>query len=396
MKCTILTIGNEIVQGFILNTNAQFFAQKLTQRGYSIQEVVSILDGEQQIISTIKRIKNDNDIIIISGGLGPTEDDKTKQAIAKALDLKLEIDEYELIKIKEHFKNKGIEYHSMNDKQALYSKLDNILINNNGTANGYYFLKDNVTYCVLPGPPRENRVMFDEFLATLENDTCHEKSLYLTNINETKAETLAADLYTDYPNVNIGCYLQPHGLVYRFNSNEINNLDECFSNAKKIFAEFIVCEDFDLIKSFVDYLIKNNISISFAESCTAGLACSLIANIEGVSQILSESFITYSYDAKEKYLGIKKETLEKYSAVSSECVLEMILGLAKQTNSDLNIAISGYAGPGGKEDGKLFVGVKYKDVIDIREYYYPMQRNDFRLKAAYLAIIQAYLVIKNV
>lgn len=396
MNCAIVTIGNEIVQGFILNTNAQYFGQKLTEHGFQVKEVISILDDEKQIVYTFKRIKDQYQLVIVSGGLGPTDDDKTKEAIAKALDLKLEINEHELEKIKQYFAIKNIVYHPMNDKQALYSSLDNILINNNGTANGYYFTIDQTTYCVLPGPPRENRKMFDEFLTTLANDEFYEKNLFLSEVNETKAESLVQHLYLEYQDVYIGCYLQPHGLVYRFSSSNKSSLEKCFEQAKTIFKDYIICEDFDLINSFVKYLINHNISISFAESCTAGLACSLIGGIDNVSQVLSESFVTYSYKAKEMYLGVKRETLEFYGAVSSKCALEMALGLSKKTNSKLNISITGYASPNSEKHGQLFIGVSYQGHVDIKEYYYPIPRNDFRLKAAYLAIIQAYRLIQNV
>ena len=398
MKTAILSIGNEVVEGFVVNSNAAYFAAKLNELGIKVNKHLTIIDTEKQIINAINYLKDDHELIIVSGGLGPTGDDITKESIAKALDLELHIDDYELKKLKDHFTKRGYIYTSVNDKQALYSNLDTILINHNGTANGYYFTKDNVTYCVLPGPPNENRVMMDQFVKTLTSDSILEKDLYLINIGESSAETMMKHLYEKYPDVYIGCYMQDFGLNYRLKSKDKKQIEDCFDDLKTLFKEYYLCASKDPLTDFVAFIIANNITISFAESCTAGLACSMIASIPGASSILNESLVTYSNEAKHKYLNVSWDILNNQGAVSKECAVAMAKGLQQQTNSDLNISITGIAGPDGGTKEKP-VGLVYFSLFYNNQSYNFVQnfngsRNLIRTRAAKSIIFETYRLLQ--
>ncbi|MEG0284224.1 MAG: nicotinamide-nucleotide amidohydrolase family protein [Erysipelotrichales bacterium] len=399
MKSGILSIGNELIEGYTLDTNAQFFASNLNSIGIDVNKHLSVIDDGEQIVSAINYLRQDHDLIIISGGLGPTNDDLTKESVAKALGLELEMNQKELANLKGYFEKRGYKYNPINDKQAMYTKLDKILVNNRGTANGFYFEHENIKYCILPGPPVENQPLFFEYLKQFEVNEMHELDLYLMNIGETSSEELILDLYDKYNDVFIGCYMQDFGLNYRIKSSNKQRLDQCFNEMKERFKDFYIDSTNKPIESLVNFLIENKISISFAESCTAGLACSLIGDIPGASAILNESIVTYSNEAKMKYLNVDKTILDEIGAVSKECAIAMAQGLKIQTKSDLNISITGIAGPDGgsvdKPVGLVHFGINYNN----KTYHYAEvfrgDRKQVRTRAAKFILLEAFKLLKN-
>jgi nicotinamide-nucleotide amidase len=240
--------------------------------------------------------------------------------------------------------------------------------------------------------------MFDEYLKTLASDYLIEKSIYIINLGESRAEVMMKHLYEKYPDLYIGTYMQDFGIIYRLKGTNKVKIESCLTELKTIFNDYYVCESDDPINYIVNYLCKNNLSISFAESCTAGLAASLIASIPGSSNILSQSYTTYSQEAKNKILGVAKTTLNKQGVYSKQCAYEMVLGLKKITDAKINIAITGIAGPdGGSEDNPI--GSVYF-CLDFQEQQYHYQqifsgdRNLIRTKAAKFIIMEAYRLIK--
>lgn len=388
MKCAILCIGNEVVEGYVLNTNAQYFAMRLNDIGVRVNMQLCVLDEEQSIIDALLFLKDSGyDLVITSGGLGPTNDDLTKMSIAKAFGLELKINEDELAKIKKFFEEKGLEYNNINDKQALYSKYDKIIINENGTANGYYFKVDGMMICAMPGPPAENHPMFDKFVRIIEGEqNVYEKNLFLVGINESQAEGLIKDLYQQYDDLYIGCYLQTFGLIYRITGNDLKRVEECQAVFKDLFGSYVLAEDINPINKLVEELHQKDLTISLAESCTAGMACSFLGDIPGVSAVLKESFITYSNEAKQKYLEVPTNILNDYGAVSQECAKAMVEGLFKQTQSDVCLSVTGLAGPGGgtaeKPVGLVHFGITYNGQTHLYERHFKGDRNEIRTKAA--------------
>ena len=399
MKTAILSVGNEIVEGFVVNSNAAYFATKLNEIGIKVNKHLTVIDDESQIIEAVKFLNKDHNLIIVSGGLGPTADDKTKESIAKALDITLRIDDYELQKLKDWFAMRNSPYTENNDKQALFSDIDNILVNANGTANGYYFTKDQITYCVLPGPPHENRVMIDTFVKTLVSDEILERDVYIINIGESSAEAKMNHLYAKYPDVYIGGYIQDYGINYRLKSTNKLKIAECSNELKLIFKDNYLCDSIDPLTDFVQLLIKNNLTISFAESCTAGLAAAAIANIPKASHILHESFVTYSNEAKHKYLDVSWDILNNYGAVSPECAQAMASGLFNKTASDLCISITGIAGPDGgsveKPIGLVYFAIIYQNKTYNFTQNFIGSRNLIRIRAAKSIIFEAYRILQK-
>lgn len=397
MKCAILSIGNEVAEGYVLNTNAQYFAMKLNGIGVRVSKQLTVVDDEQAIIDAILFLKKDHDLIITSGGLGPTNDDITKRSIAKALKLELKVNEDELKKIKKHFDDINLPYNDINDKQALYSSHDHIIMNENGTANGYYINIDQTIICVMPGPPSENRPMFDKFIKILEGEKVYERNLFLVGIDESQSERLIKDVYHQYEDLYIGCYLQPLGLIYRITGSDLKRVTECQNVLKELFGKHVLSEDTKPIKKLVERLTKKKLTISLAESCTAGMACSLIGDVPGASAVLKESLITYSNDAKKKYLGVSQSILDKYGAVSAECAQAMAKGLFKQTQSDVCISITGIAGPGGgtreKPVGLVHFGIAYNGETHLYEKHFKGDRSAIREQAAQFILFMALEII---
>lgn len=395
MKCAILSIGNEVVEGYVLNTNAQYFAMKLNDIGERVNTQITVVDEEQPIIDALLFLKRSNyDLIITSGGLGPTNDDITKTSIAKAFGLDLKINEEELAKIKKYFAKIEIPYNKINDKQAMYSEHDKIIINENGTANGYYFKMDGVMVCAMPGPPYENHPMFDKFVKIIGGEqSVYEKNLFIVGINESQAEGLIQHLYDEYNDLYIGCYLQPLGLIYRITGNDLARVEQCQAVFKDLFGKHVLAENINPIKKLIKELTKKELTISLAESCTAGMACSFIGDIPGVSAVLKESFITYSNEAKQKYLGVSTEILDKHGAVSKECAEAMVHGLYEQTKSDVCLSITGLAGPDGgsaeKPVGLVHFGIYYNGETYLYERQFQGDRNEIRTQAAQSILFRA-------
>ncbi|MDR1782422.1 MAG: nicotinamide-nucleotide amidohydrolase family protein [Bacilli bacterium] len=399
MKIAILSIGDELLQGNVINTNAAFFSKELHTLGYDTDIHLTLKDDFNSIKEGILLLHQKYDLIIVSGGLGPTSDDVTKESIASALNIELRVNEKELFKLQEWFKNNNITYEDVNTKQAMFSDLDTIVLNKNGTANGYYFTKDDTTYWVLPGPPSENRVMFKNYLNTLNKQELFEDNLYIINLGESSAEAMMHHLYQKYPTIKIGTYIQDYGIIYRLISLNQKINKQCLNELKDIFKDYYVCESSDPLKELVNYLIDNKLTISTAESLTAGMCVALIANIPNSSTILKESIITYSNETKIKYLKVSEETLNKYSEVSKECAKEMAYGLAKISNSDICISLTGIAGPDGatKENkvGTVYFGLKIKNEYYPYHIIFRGSRNQVRLRASKFILFELYRLLQK-
>lgn len=398
MNAAILSIGNELLEGFVINTNATFFSSELHKLGIKVDTHLGVNDTKEAIIKGITELFKHHDLIIVSGGLGPTGDDITKQAIAQAFNLTLTINNKALNKLKHYFKQRNIDYSSTNDTQALFSNIDTILENHIGTADGYYFTIDKKTVCVLPGPPIENRPIFREFSKTLTKIKVYEKCLYFIKIGESSAETKISSLYNKFPNVYIGTYMQTYGIKYRLSSSDLQILEQCNNEIKNILFDYYLSDFEDPLEDLVFTLINKSYTISFAESCTAGLAVATLANIAGSSKILNESLVTYANEAKIKYLNVAQATLEKDGAVSQSCVKEMVLGLSKLTNANVCISISGIAGPGGgsvtKPVGLVHFGIKINNDVFLYEQVFSGDRLQVRTRACHYILYETLRLLK--
>ena len=369
MKAEIINVGEELLSGNTLNTNVQVLSKLLSPLGIKLNFNAVVGDVEEHIIAATEMALKRSDLIIFTGGLGPTKDDLTKEVVCKVLDRELTLNNGILDNIKEFFKSRDIEMTNNNIKQALVPEQSIILKNKNGTAPGFFLNYDNKSIVLLPGPPREIDPMFREqvipLISELTSNKIVSKNISTIGIGESKLESIIEDIISFYKPVDIATYARNGQVDIRIT---ISSEDEEQANAlmseicKKIeckLEKFIYSYENEKIEEVVSRLLKdNNLKIGFCESCTGGLVTSKITRLAGASEVLDRSIVTYSNDSKMEEVSVKKETLDNHGAVSSETAIEMARGMLLRGNIDIAVSITGVAGPGGGTSDKP-VGLVY-------------------------------------
>ncbi|MEA1975199.1 MAG: competence/damage-inducible protein A [Bacillota bacterium] len=389
MDVAIINVGNEVVEGDVLNSNAQFLSKKIYDIGHRILFHSICRDNEKDIKLLFEIFSEKADIIIITGGLGPTKDDMTKEVFSSFMNLVLEQNDDVLNDIKEKFRKFNRDMASNNIKQSFVIKDARILFNEKGTAPGFLYEKGNKSYILLPGPPREMEYLFnkyiDEFLNLKISNKIKSQVIKVTGLGESYIESKISDLIEN-SNVYVATYASLGEVRIKISTNKNESfLDEVRNSIISRFRENIVSfSDEETSKMVCKFLIDNDISITAAESCTGGLLSSKIVENSGVSKIFNGSFITYSDDMKINVLNVKKETLKEFGAVSYEVVNEMLTGLNDKMNTDIAIAITGVAGPNGgsveKPVGLVYIGIKIFDNIYIIRNNFRGNRTEIRIR----------------
>lgn len=415
MVCEIICVGTEILLGNIVNTNAAFLASKFAELGINNYYQVVVGDNEERLFNTISTALTRADLVVLSGGLGPTKDDLTKEVTAKVLNRELVLDTYTKEYIKELLSRIGLQDITDNNwKQALIIEGAKIVKNDNGTAPGLIVTtKEGKTIILLPGPPNELIPMFLKdiipYLKETTSNLLYSNMVKICGIGESKAETMIGDLIDNQSNPTIAPYAKT-GEVHLRITAKVTSIEEGKSlitpivdELKKRFGNHIYTtkEDENLQRVVVNLLLKHKLTLVTAESCTGGLVASSLVEIEGVSSVLKEGFITYSNEAKEKYLLVNKSTLNEFGAVSYETAKEMAVGAMKAANSNASIAITGIAGPDGGTDkkpvGLVYIAIGLNNKIIVHEHRFYGNRQKVRESATItalnllrLAIIDAY------
>lgn len=410
MNAEIIAIGTELLLGNILNTNAQFLSRQLAELGISVYYQTVVGDNENRLKETITNALNRANIIITTGGLGPTTDDMSKETIAEALGLKLVVHKESEDKLREFFKTRNICMTNNNLKQALMPEGATVIPNNNGTAPGFIVNKDDKIVIVLPGPPNEMVPMFKDTvkneLQKLNSGVIHSKTLKCCGIGESTIADMLKDIIDKQNNPTIAPYVTDGEVHLRVTAKaesieEANILISKMEHEVRAIAGDYIYTDDDktLEETIVSLLLKNNLTLSTAESCTGGLLSGRIINCSGVSDVFKEGFVTYSNEAKISALNVKQETLDQYGAVSEETAREMVEGLVKKAKSDIGISVTGIAGPtGGTEDkpvGLVYIGFYYKDNITVSKYIFAGNRQKIRNRIVYEALNTVWKMIKN-
>jgi len=370
MKIAILNVGNEVVEGDVVNSNAKYLSENIYKLGHTVMYHSVCRDRESEIKEFLEFLSPKVDLLILTGGLGPTKDDMTKEILSSYLNLELVNNEIVLENIKEKFKKLNKVMTDNNIKQSYVIKDAKILFNEKGTAPGFLLEKDKCSYILLPGPPREMKYLFEKYIYEylknrIDDNYINSKIVKIGGLGESYVESNIIDLINNNK-IYIATYASLGEVKVKISSNNENELNK----AKKI----IVDRFRDNIVSFTmkenskvvtEYLVDNNISISTAESCTGGLLASEIVDNSGVSKIFKGSYVTYSNEMKTDVLGVKIETLNEFGAASSEVANEMLNGLNKKMNTDIAIAITGIAGPNGssidKPVGLVYIALKIFD-----------------------------------
>lgn len=411
MKAELISIGTEILLGDIVNTNAQFLAKELAVLGIDVYHQSVIGDNEERILKAFKEAFDRCDIIITTGGLGPTQDDLTKELGAKYFNRKLILHEPSLEWIKKYLDINEEEVLEANKNQAYFPEGSIILPNEKGTAPGAIICENNKTLIILPGPPKEMEAMFSnhvtKYLSKLTNDIIKSKTLRIFGIGESLMAKKLDDIIKNSKNPTVAPYAKEYEVTLRITAKEKSEekCDELIKNKvdeiKSLIGEYIYGEDETSLENVVaELLCKKKLSISIAESCTGGMIAATLISYPGISEIFKEGVVTYSNEAKVKRLGVKEETLSKFGAVSEETAREMVMGIAKSLNTDIAISSTGIAGPGGgtedKPVGLVYIGIYIKGDIIVERLNLKGDREAVRKKATLNALnLLRKEIIKN-
>lgn len=396
MKAQIFSVGTEILLGNITDTNSKFIGQKLTEYGIDVYKMVTIGDNFDRLYQAMKNAYGKVDYIFVTGGLGPTEDDISKEVAIKVIgkEDQVEIDKKSKERIESYFSNnkKAVK---VNLKQAKFPKGAIILDNDKGTAPGC-IMGDKTKIILLPGPPREMEYMFENKLSSyLKKDAIiKSKNLRIGLLGEWD---MANRIDLSSTNPTISPYFDNEGGFLRITAKAKSEkeadflLNEKEKEVKNVFGNLFISDDgLRKEETLINLLKERNEKVSTCESITGGLIASSIIDISGASEVIEESYITYSDKIKEKILNVSCETLEKYSAVSVECANEMIEGLYEITKSSLCIGSTGYA-----HKGEVILAIKYKNQKVIKKFQFSADRNKARLFAKNRALDLAIIIMRG-
>ncbi len=407
----ILCVGTELLLGDIVNTNAAFLSQRLADLGISVYRHTVVGDNPSRLRLALCTALEDSDLVITSGGLGPTYDDLTKETISEALGLPLEMNEEALKKIQAYFQKTGRVMTENNKKQAMIPRGARVLENNYGTAPAVA-ITDEVrgkTVIMLPGPPNELMPIFNEqvapFLRSQSDYVLISKNIHIFGIGESAVEEKIKDIMTTSENPTVAPYCKAGEVRLRVTAKADSHEHAeqmCNIMVKHItdseIGQFIYGIDCNsLERALVDILKEKHMSISTAESCTGGLIAKRITDISGCSEVFFGGAVTYTNTIKQKLLGVNEQTLETLGAVSSETAMQMARGARLALGTDIAVSATGLAGPGGGTPelpvGTVFIGVSTKN----GEYFKKLNLSGMRSRE-YLRTVSAshalYLAIE--
>ena len=376
--CEIITIGDEILYGHILDTNSKWLSKNLNELGVKTNKISTIGDNYIQIKDILESSIKENDIIIFTGGLGPTNDDITKKCLNDFFKGKLITDNNTLSHIKKIFKKRNLDLTKKNRDQALVPDNCKVLNNKYGTAPGIAFEKDNKLVISLPGVPYEMKSLFEEKCSQIIKQKfslsiIHHRTIKTVGIGESWLSDLISEWEKNLDNNISLAYLPSIGRVKLRLTGRGNNLNKIKSAIDKeekkvlpILRKYIYGFDNEELESCVgNLLIKNKKTLSIAESCSGGYLSHLVTSIPGSSKYFSGSVVAYSNNIKINNLNVNKKNIEKFGAVSKEVVEEMATNVRKKFNSSIGISTSGIAGPSGgtenKPVGTVWIGYSDKN-----------------------------------
>lgn len=395
MIVELISVGTELLLGNIINTNASFLAERCAALGLSCYYQTVVGDNRERLKNAIELAMSRADVLILSGGLGPTPDDLTKETAAEVMGMPLREDSHTRKCIEKYFeKSQWKTIPESNWKQAQVPEGAIVVDNMNGTAPGLILEKNGKSLILLPGPPNEMVPMFKRdiapYLNRLQPEIIFSKMVKLAGIGESQAAEQINDLIQAQSNPTIATYAKTGEVHLRITARAADE-EEARKMIKPLVKElkqrfgvavFSVKEEETLEENVIGLLKKYSLSLTTAESCTGGLLSGRLVNVPGVSEVFKQGFITYSDKSKRKLLDVSKATLKKCGAVSEETVKEMAKGGVFATDSDICLAITGIAGPdGGTEEkpvGTVYIGCYMNEQIKVEKYLFKGNRDKIR------------------
>ncbi len=397
MNAEILSVGTELLLGDIVNTNTQYIAKGLADLGINVYRQSVVGDNRNRFKKSMEESLERADLLIITGGLGPTKDDLTREVAAEVLDKRLILDESILADIQSFFDQIKVPMEKSNNKQAFLPEGALPIKNPNGTSPGILIETGGKIVILLPGPPRELQPMFDNhikpYLSKYAQGIVKSKVLNIFGVGESTMEAMVEDLIEEQHNPSIAPYCMDQGLILRITARagEESTADEMIRSleekVKRRLGDYIYGEDHESLEDVVVKSLKNKgYTLSVAESCTGGLVAASITNVSGASEVFPLSIVTYSDASKTNLLKVPKDTLTRQGAVSKEAAIAMAKGIQKVGGTTMGLSITGIAGPGGGTAktpvGLVHIALAFQDKVWHVEKHLLGDRNRIRHFAA--------------
>jgi nicotinamide-nucleotide amidase len=375
---SIITIGDELLIGQVIDTNSAWMAQQLNKAGVSVRARVAVGDDAEEIIKALDTERANSDVILITGGLGPTSDDITKRLLCDYFGGKMVINEGALQNVKNLFEKIYKKPASqVNLSQAEVPDVCDVIQNKRGSAPGMVFHKDHTIYVSMPGVPYEMQGIMEQVIPMLQKEfhlpAIIHRTILTAGIGESALAAMIVDFEEHLPEEIKLAYLPNYGMVrLRLTTTGFDKeatektIDSQFNQLKELVKTYMVTDEDETMQVVLGkLLVQHKKTISTAESCTGGTIASLITSVAGSSRYFEGSIVSYSYGVKESLLDVKNETLEIYGAVSEEIVKEMLTGVLNKVKTDYGIAVSGIMGPDGgtpdKPVGTVWIAVGNKE-----------------------------------
>lgn len=382
MNAGIISVGNELLMGFTLDSNSTWIARKLLDLGIKVDLKLTIADNEGEILEAFKTLSSRCDVILCTGGLGPTSDDVTKSAYCDFIQAGLELNEDYLEELKKKFEDRQLVMSDSNREQAMVPDKGETIPNSLGSALGLKYVNEENHIYVMPGVPSEMKRMMEETvlpeLEQLPRDELHVTTIRLTGIMESALYDQVKDLLND--NIVKVAFLPGFlGVDVRLMSRDKDSLLELSGQFFDRLGNYVYAEDWETLEDAVGrLLIERGLTLATAESCTGGLLGNRITNVAGSSEYYLGGIVSYSDAAKMNLLGVSQETLKEFGAVSEETAQEMALGARRVLQSDVGVSITGIAGPtGGTEDkpvGLVYIAVDVAGDVAVRKFVFSEDR----------------------
>lgn len=394
MTVEIIAVGTEILLGNIVNTNAAYLAEKCASLGLSCYHQDVVGDNEERLADTLKLALSRADIILLSGGLGPTQDDLTKEVAAKVCGRQLYLHEPSKEAIRQFFAQRNLEITENNWKQAMVPEGCIVVENPGGTAPGIIIEENGKHVVLMPGPPGELIPMFEHsimpYLAGLQSGVIYSQTVKICGVGESKAESMVEDLVDAQKNPTIATYAKIGEVHLRVTATAADEKEAkklvkpVVKELKGRFGNHVYTTDNEvtLEKAVVDLLTANKLTACTVESCTGGMLSARLINVPGVSEVFKSGYVTYSNKSKRRLLGIKKNILMKHGAVSEQIAREMAKSAASLAKTDVSVSTTGIAGPdGGTEEkpvGLVYIACNVCGRVTVKECHFHGGREKIR------------------
>lgn len=390
----ILAIGSEMLTPFRVDTNSLWLTAQLNAFGVEVKLKTIVGDDEARLEETIRDALRRSEIVISTGGLGPTEDDITKKVFARVLGRELELHEPTMEKMRARFARRNMEMPANNTRQAMVMNGATLLENNNGTAPGQMVQQGDCTVVLLPGPPREMKPMFTEQIAPVLRQRVgdvfilrHKLSIY--GLTESKTDELAAPVYLEYSNPTTTILFKDGQIELHLTAQAATAaaaqglLDELAAKLTAVLGDTVYSQKDDSLEKVVgDLLRARNATVATAESCTGGLLAGRLTEVAGSSDYFISGVVSYANEAKMDLLGVPRELIETHGAVSEEVAAAMARGVRERANTTYGIGITGIAGPGGgsaeKPVGLVYLALADAQTSQVRKLMFPGDRQFIR------------------